>query len=159
MPESLSKVTGNPNVTAASAGVTHIVDAELDAVVAALSIFDPSEDGNAPIVFDGRILEGLARPANRIHGLPVRAEVIVHGLKVVAKRTANEVVFDANVVPVATHIVKHFEYLASKLGDILGDIKVAVKVVVKVVVKFIVKFIVKVVVVNSVSGKGHRKEL
>jgi hypothetical protein len=107
--------TGTANATAVSAGGTHIIDAELDAVFTADCIFNLSEDGNAPILLDGRILEGLVCRANSIHVLFERTEVLVQGIKVVAKGDPIETT-PGKVVLVAAQVVKRFKHLASQLG-------------------------------------------
>jgi hypothetical protein len=106
--------TGTANATAVSAGGTHIIDAELDAVFTADCIFNLSEDGSAPILPDGNILEGLFFQANSPHFVG-RTEVLVQGIKVVAKGDPIETT-PGKVVLVAAQVVKRFKHLASQLG-------------------------------------------
>jgi hypothetical protein len=73
------------NVTAASAGGTHIIGAKLGAIITALFIFHHFKHGNAPILLDSRILVGKLRRANRRNGILIRADELVNRLKVVTK--------------------------------------------------------------------------
>jgi hypothetical protein len=113
--------TGTANATAVSAGGTNIIGAELDAVFTADCIFNRSEEGSAPILLDGRILERKLGQANIPHFIVGRTEVFVQGSKVVAERIPNEST-PGNVVLVAAHIVKRFKHLARQLGTRVSNV-------------------------------------
>ena len=103
------------NGTAASAGGTHIVRAKLHAVVVAIKIIHRCKKRMAPILSDGRILVGLLCRTDGRNGILGRAEKVVQGFKVVAKRPPIETGNGDIVVLFAPQIVKRFENLAHEL--------------------------------------------
>jgi hypothetical protein len=104
------------NVAAASAVGTDIIRAVLDATVFALAFFKIKKEGNAPLLHDGRALERQLRRTNLGNNVRRRAHIPIHGIKIVAKRFPDETVPLANVVLVATHIVKRLVDIAGKFG-------------------------------------------
>jgi hypothetical protein len=90
--------TATVNVAAASAGLTHIIGAILDAIATALGIFNNSVEGNAPRRRGGRILVRLVRRANLGNILRKRTEKRVQWVEIIAESTPDETVPLANVV-------------------------------------------------------------
>jgi UDP-N-acetylglucosamine enolpyruvyl transferase len=102
------------NVAAASAVGTDIIRAVLDAIVTALLVSKIRHHGNAPRLPDGRTLIRQLRRTNLGNNRRRRAHIRVHRVKIVAKRFPDETVPLANVVLVATHIVKRLVDIAGK---------------------------------------------
>jgi hypothetical protein len=107
------------NVTAVSAGGTHIVGAPIDAIGTALDIIDDCKTGNAPILSDGRTLQRLLCQANRRNGILRRAEVFVRGIFAVAMSPieTRETFLGGEIVLAATQSVKLFEFVALGFGS------------------------------------------
>jgi hypothetical protein len=106
------------NVAAAPAGLAHIIGAVLDAIVTAVDVFNNSIEGHAPPLLGSRILVRLLLRANPGNIIRKRAQKRVQWVEIIAKRRPDETVLLANVVLVATQVIKRLEDVAGQFGKL-----------------------------------------